>query len=161
MKTEDIVPRLRILFKEAFGDFFKEYYEGDPLEIPAAAFPCIVVQKNRARIRLDATGTDLLESEVTISIIYNKSEDFGARSDKDLTEQKLREKIEGRDPVTRQFLPDTIMYLLRTNITLGQTKLSLDADWEYSYVERINNIVTSEATIQIISTDRILVTNRI
>jgi len=159
-KNADVVTQLIAIFKKEFGGFFKEYYEGDPLQIPVAAFPCMIVQKTRARVSLDATQTDLLESEVTISIVYNKADDFGAQSNVKLTEQILREKVEGRNAITGQFAPDTVMHVLRTNITLGQTKLSMSADWEYSYVERVDSMLTSEATVQLVSRERIMVPNR-
>jgi hypothetical protein len=156
---KDAVNRILAKLRETYGDFIRAYYDGDPIQIPKANLPCVIVEVVEGRTRLAATGQDSLESAITITIAFNKLDDYGADDDKDLTDEKLRRMVEGRDPETGSFLPNSILGVLRSNITLGQTTISNEVDWTYALQPRGED-VTSEARISIAVTERIFVGSR-
>lgn len=156
-KHKDAVDRLIAILKNTYGDFFKAYYDGDPIQIPKANLPCIIIEAVEGRTRLAATGQDQLEAALTITVAFDKRDDYGADDDKDLTDEKLRRTVEGRDLQTGQFLPNSILGILRSNITLGQTTISNEVDWTYALQPRGEEEVTSEARISMAISERIFV----
>jgi hypothetical protein len=157
----DVIDKILILLKNTFGDTFKSYYEGDPVSIPKVSLPCIIVEKINTRISVGATGTDNLDEEMNIRVVMNQSDDVGASDDVDMTERKLRKIVEARDPATNYFMPNTLMYALRTNLTLGSAVINNTVDINYDMNPRPDMMVTSEATVSIITTERIIVPNRV
>lgn len=157
---EDVFDRIMKLMKDTFGDTFKAYYEGDPIEIPKANLPCVIMETQAGRTQLDATSTDRLQNQINIRLAFNKADDYGASDTQDLTEKKLRIMVQGRNPANGQYLPNSVVGALRTNFTLSSNLIENDIDWEYSPQPRPNGLVTSEALVQVIAVERIIVANR-
>lgn len=157
---KDVISRLKDLMKETFGDYFKNYYEGDPIQIPKANLPCVIIEKTRGDAKLSATGTDDLGSQINIRLILDKASDYGADDSTDTTETKLRLLMEGRDPQTGSYLPNSVFGAVRTRITLGGSSLSTDSDVTYVLQPRPGKIVTSEALMQIVTRERVFVPDR-
>ena len=55
---KDGVARVIELLKDTFGSYFKEYYDGEPENVPESMLPCIMVTSPRIDINGGATGTD-------------------------------------------------------------------------------------------------------
>lgn len=157
---KDVMTRVMNLMKATFGATFNAYYEGDPIQIPKANLPCMIIEVQAGRVQLDATSTDRFQTQINIRPVFDKSDDFGASDTQDLTERKLRVLVEGRDPSTGQFLPNSILGALRTNFTLQSNLIENDVDWEYSPQPRPGDLVTSEALVQIVAIERIIVSGR-
>lgn len=157
----DVIDRIKSLLMGTFGSSFKQYYEGDPVSIPKADLPCIILEKINTRIEPSATGTDQLAEEINIRVVLNQADDIGTNDSDDLTAKKLRKIVEARDPSTGFFQTDTIMYSLRTNISLGGAAIDNTIDVSYDVNPRPESMVTSEAVISIIVTERVTVPNRI
>lgn len=154
-----VLDRIMSLMRATFGERFNAYYEGDPIDIPSANLPCMIIELSSGRTELDATSTDRFQSQVNIRLVFNKADDFGASDSVDLTERKLRLLVEGRG-VTGEFSPDSVLGALRKNFTLASRLIENDIDWEYNIQPRANNVVTSEALVQVVAVERIIVPNR-
>lgn len=157
---DDVVIAILDLLKEAFGAYFKAYYDGDPIDIPKSNLPCVIVEGNQGRTSLNATGTDMLESSVNITIALDKRDDYGAEPTKDLTEKRLRRIVEARNSTTGAYLDDTIVGVLRQNITIGNRTVDNEVNWAYALQPRTDTMVTSEARIEITTKERIFVGTR-
>lgn len=152
--------RIMKLMKDTFGDSFNAYYEGDPIDIPKANLPCMIIETQSGRTELDATSTDRVQSQINIRIVFNKADDFGASDTQDLTEKKLRILVEGCDPTTGQYLANSVVGVLRNNLTLGSSTIENDIDWEYDLQPRTEDLTTSEALVQVVAIRRVIVNNR-
>lgn len=157
---DDVVSRVKTLMKTTFGDYFKNYYEGDPIEIPKANLPCMIIEKVTGNIDVDATGTDSFGTQLNIRLLLDKADDYGVSDDVDMTELKLRRLVEARHVTTGEFLPKTVLGVMRTNITMGSSVLSNQTDIGYDLQPRRGGVVTSEALVQIVTRERINVPNR-
>lgn len=157
---KDGVARVLDVLKDAFGAQFKVYFNGQPEEIPESMLPCIMVSETNGAIQSDATGTDRIVETVQIIIALNKKDDIGASADTDLTEFKLRRLIKGQDPVTREYLPQTVMYAIRKHITLGDAVLSTRVDTDFDVNIRGQNTVTQEAYVNLTIERRAIVNDR-
>lgn len=158
---KDSVTRILELLRGTFGGQFKAFYEGDPIQIPDYMLPCAIVEKIAGNINLDATGTDMIVEQLMIKMVMNKRDDMGAAPEIAFTERKLRLLVEARDPITGYFIPESLMYILRTNITLGGAVLDSDMDVNYDVNPRPEEMYTSEAQILITIRERVIVPNRI
>lgn len=158
---KDVVARITDLIKATYLGKVNAVYEGDPIVIPDVALPAVIVEKLEGSSTLDATGTDIISEHISVRLVMNKRDDLGASDEVNLTERKLRLWIEGRDPATGYYLPDTLMYLLRTNITLGNEVLDSDIDVRYDVNPRPEDMFTSEGQITLITRTRVIVPNRI
>lgn len=147
---------IRSLLKEAFGSTFNAYYEGDPVLIPKSSLPCIIVENVVTAVDQAATSQDEIGEQLSIKVVLNKADDYGKSDDYDSTERKLRRFIQGRDKVTRHFHHSTLLYVLRKNITLKGLALNSRVDISYDLQPRPNQMVTSEANISVVVTQRVM-----
>ena len=157
---KDPLTRIMDLMRASFGGTFKAYYEGDPIDIPKANFPCLIVEVQDGLTQLGATSTDIFQTRINIRPVFNKEDDYGAEENQDLTERKLRILVEGRDPSTGQYLPNSILGVLRSNFTLSSNLTESDIDWQYNIQPRANLVVTSEALVQVRAIEHVIVPNR-
>lgn len=153
---KDGVARVIELLKNAFGDQFKAYFNGQPEEIPESYLPCIMVSETTGRIASGATGTDNILETIMIIIALNKKDDIGAGPDVDLTEFKLRKLVKGQDPTTAEYLPNTVMYALRKHITMNDSVLSTSIETDFDVNVRGEDTVTQEGYI-IITMERLAI----
>lgn len=137
------------LLRTTFGDKFKTYYNGDPEAIPQSALPAITANITRQRIDNEATGVDIIIEDILVKMILNKKDDFGAAANSDLTEVKLRRMAAGQDATTGQWLEGTLMYTLRTQITLNDTTVGQNIAINYDVNLRPDDVVTMEAWAEI------------
>jgi hypothetical protein len=152
----DAKARILKLMRQTLGANFKGYYNGDPIRIPETNLPCVIVEKPKTRVRLGATTQDVLGIQLRIKLVFNKREDFGAKDDVDLTEQKLERYMEGRHPVTGDYLDSTVLSALRSHLTLGGLSINTDVDIDYDLQPRPNRQITSEARANIVVTEKII-----
>lgn len=160
--SNTIIDKIIDLLKGNFdGGQFKAYYEGDPLQIPAECLPCISVSKANASVFQDATGMDKIEGQIFIRVMFNKRDDYGAGPDVDLTERKIRQIIEGRDDAGH-FAEQSILGVVRPNLTLGSSVVKADIYIEYGIVPRFGPVQeTSEGHVTISIEELVLVPNRV
>lgn len=158
---KDSVNRILDLVRNTYGGQFRQFYEGDPIQISDINLPCVVVEKISGNVQLDATSTDLITEQIMIKLVFNKRDDLGAANDVDFTERRLRLMVEGRDPTTGYFVPTSLMYILRTNITLGGAVIDSSIDVNYDVNPRPEEMFTSEAQIMITITERVIIPNRV
>jgi len=152
--------RIMKLMKDTFGSNFNAYYEGDPIDIPKANLPCIIMETQAGQTQLDATSTDRVQTQINIRIVFNKADDYSASDTQDLTEKKLRILVEGCNPDTGAYLPNSVVGVLRKNFTLGNGVIENDIDWQYDLQPRTEDLTTSEALVQIVTSRRVIVNNR-
>lgn len=140
------------LVRTGFGDYFRQYYKGEPNFIPEQLLPAIVVRPMKSNHSLDdaPTGFDVQLDEVMIKIIFNKKDDLNVPPDGLLTETKLKRLISGRDATTGQYLPATVMGILRANITLEGTIINQNNDVQYQFDVQEDGTITSEAHVTVV-----------
>lgn len=155
---DDNSTRVLNLMRDTFGEQYKAYFDGEA-EPSEGYLPCMMVSNLRAQVDFSATGTDDLTEEIQIILCRNLKDDIGASPDKNLTEYILRKQVIGQDPVTKQYMPGTVMYALRTFITLTdstvQTKVAIDFVPNYR-----GNIAVREAFITLTTTRKVQVPSR-
>lgn len=158
---KDVVTRIIELLRNAYTeDKVHAFFEGDPIQIADSALPCIIVEKIEGRSTVDATGTDTIAEQISIRLVLNKRDDFGASQEVDMTERKLRIWAEGRDTTTGYYTTDSLMYLLRTNLTLGGEVIDSDMDIRYDVNARPEDLFTSEAQVTLTTRIRVIVPTR-
>jgi hypothetical protein len=155
------VERILDLLQSSLSGQNYTFYEGDPINFPAGALPAIVVEKVAGNVSVDATSTDMINEQITIKVVMDKRDDLGAPPDAILTDRKLRRIVEARDATTSYFAPDTLMFILRTNITLGGAVLDQDIDVNYDVNPRPDGVYTSEAQLTVVLRERVIVPNRV
>lgn len=157
------VERLTELMKDTFtAHGFKTFYEGDPGLIPKDYYPCIIVEKEEAQIDVASTAHDEMVETISIRVVLNKQDDIDASDagdEVDLTERKLRKLIEGRDKTTGQYMDGTLLYAIRTRLTLDQFDINSTVKIRYGQIDR-RDTQSSEGMVTMSLTERILVPNR-
>lgn len=159
---KDLIARLTDICRAALPSF-KAFYEGDPIDIPLVNLPCVIVEKINSRVTVVGapTGNDNVIDVISIRLVLNKADDFGAKTDDfDMTERKLRRYVEARDPSTGTYHADSLMYALRKHITLDQAIYNNDVEINYDINPRPNQIVTSEAQVTVTALGHIPVLQR-
>lgn len=147
----DAVAKILELLKLNFGEEFKSFYNGDPLLIGESSLPAISVSKISGTNTLGPTGFDEVTEVIMIKLITNKKEDYGASDDVDLTDNKIRNWMEGLDQITGLYVDQCVMSIVRTNITISQTVLDHDEEVAYGVVPRDqkSDFWTSEAHLKL------------
>jgi len=149
---KDGVARILELLKDTFGNQFS-YFNGQPEDIAASQLPCIMVSETAGTIESDATGVDRITETVLIIVAMNRKDDIGAGEDTNLTEFKLRKIVKGQYPESHanagQYLPETVMYALRKNITMENAILSSDITTDFDIIQRGEDTFTQEAYVTV------------
>lgn len=157
----DGVTRILDLMRDTFSDRITNYFNGDPEFIGKSYYPCICVSLPQTEITPGATGQDNVAEKVMIKLVFNKLDDANADPNTDLTELKLRRMVQGQDPATGQWLPGTLMYALRTNLTLGNVNLNEDVQIAYDVNLRPDDTITQEAWVTVNTNRKALVPARV
>jgi hypothetical protein len=158
----DATSRVLQLLKDTFGESKFNWFDGVPTEdLPEGAFPCVIVHKLASTVELGATGQDKMRSQINVHFLLNEADDVNALTASgdqgNLTQKKLRQMIEGRDPATGQWKQGTALWALRTKIRLEGTTVELNADVQYDATPRPDLPTINEAIIQVIATELISV----
>jgi hypothetical protein len=140
-----LVTRVANALRDGFGARFKIVYEGDPIDVPSAMLPCIIVQKPTATDDQEATAMDVIVSNIIVKILVDKRMDFGSTSTQMVTDRYLEYIMEGRDPITYQYTADSVCGILRTNFTLGQTIVDQKISFNYDIGFRPKDLISAEA----------------
>jgi len=133
--TVDII--LDLLKNWEYGNYFKQFYYGDPGEIDNDNQPCIAVDLHDTKVKQGPTGADELVEKLDIAIIVNKK-DYNDDFNDDTMEWKkgLELMVQGKDPVTQKYDATTILGVLRQNFTLGNYALNQEIEVKYRDVPR-------------------------
>ena len=139
------VDKLVEFLREEFGTQLKAYYNGDPDVIPDFNLPCVSVIKNSDQIANGPTGMQRVTEEPVVKVIYNKADDWTATTDEvDLTEKKIRDIVEFRDPATGNYSTTTVKHALMNRFTAEVLQLSQAMTFELGVLPRSDELVTQE-----------------
>lgn len=140
---EDGVDRVLRLMRDTFGSKFKRYFNGEALNPAPSMLPCIMVTETKSRINTDATGLDIAQEEIIIIVVLNMKDYAKISDDTVLPDYELRRIVQGQDPITKQYMPQTVLGAIRTHFTMDQDTLYNAADVDFTPGIRGNK----EATI--------------
>src|SRR6266566_140972 len=135
----DAAQRIMAIVQEVFGpagNIMQAYFTGlpDSLNMPEAAFPCVIVDKAAGTYKVGPTGADDITEHVYVHILV--------------------------DLKTGMLLPTSLMYRLRRHITLqsqsvpGIVTINNDVSISYDATQRPDMPETREAVIDIAVTER-------
>lgn len=136
------------IYREVFGDGFKSYFYGDPINISESQLPALVVDETGVNYIAGPTMMDQVQHDILIQVVLNKKEEFGKGKTEAPMSRKLAELIHGRDPATNQLLPKTILGVLRTNITLKGISIHQEVNVDFGVIGRPGGIVTAEGHVK-------------
>jgi len=143
-----------LLETNAHPDLKRPFYFGDPLHIPASMLPTVAVDIETGESPLGPTGHDEQIETLIIKVLVDKRPDLNKKAGEVVALQNLIKYVEELDETTGQYKTDTILGILRKNLTLEKTSIGHDISWEYGVVER-EDILTAECWIRI-SVDKLI-----
>lgn len=159
---------------------FKGYAKTYSLGMPSQPFtdldyPAVVVQKMKSVIDIGATKTDAENERIVIMIFSNKADQAGGPNDPGVTTlRELENRIEGKKPYTgsggdstayNQWQPNTLVYQLRNQYTLGNQVIKSALEIDYDTLAQVdeNGKRTTAITMAAVTmsfTERIIVPSR-
>lgn len=153
----DMVTSVLALCRTLLGASFVAFYEGDPIKIPTANLPCVIVEAVQSEINTTsgATGFDASSDRISIRLVMNKEDDFDAGDETDLTERKLRRFVQARDPQTGKYMSGTLMNAIRNDVTFQNLAINSEVEIIYDINPRGNMVATSEAQVILTATGKI------
>lgn len=132
---------------------FKAYYNADLDVIPDSNLPCVSVVKNSDQTANGPTGLQRVTEELVVKIILNKADDWTATTDEvDLTEKKIRDMVEARDPNAGTYLPATLKHALLKRLTVDGLELNQAMAFELGVLPRSEELVTQEGHLTLTAT---------
>lgn len=155
-----VVETIRDLFKDGFGDQFRTYRIGDPIEIGESMLPAIFVTESSVSFTQDATGYDALSHNIVIQVVLNKKDDLGRPDDGNTLDLELDNLLYGRDETTGEYLVNSVVGILRKNLTLGNLSIDTVSDIRKEFVIRPAEKVTVEANVEVTVSELQPVNNR-
>lgn len=124
---------------------FKEFYDGDPDLIPDFNMPAIVVEKDRDDTTVGPTGFQRVTDVLRVKVVFNKKDDWKDDADPtQLTEKRIRDIVEARDPATGGYLPTTLKYALMHRFSMDGKALNQDMAFELGALPRPEDGFTQE-----------------
>ena len=136
------------------------FLTGDPISIPVNMYPTVIVMLDSQRNGVGPTSQDLVEDTTIIKLVYNKKDDLGASWKQDMTREKIRRIIGQRDPVTHEYLPSTVLGIIRQNYTQGKRFTLQSVSIQYDVVPRPSDVLAEEAWITVVTNEYITINNR-
>lgn len=158
--------------RQVFEGYAKTYKLGLPSQpLTDLDYPAVVVQKMTSTIGIGATQTDNESERIVIMVFSNKSDNAGDPNDPGITTMReLENKIEGKTPSAtsvgyNEWQPDTLVYQLRKQLTLGNqvidTAMEINYDTDPRTAENGNTLpAITSATLMLTFTERIIVRGR-
>lgn len=138
------VDQLLDFLRDELGDSYT-YYNGDPDLIPNFNLPAIVVIKFSDQNSNGPTGMRRVEEQLQIKVIFDKADDWTSQGEQtELTEKKIRDLVEARDPDTGAYLTNTLKHAITHRFTSAGLALDDNITFELGAVERPGDIVTEE-----------------
>lgn len=145
----DRVTQVIDLLRDRFGSYFKKYFDDDPGDIANFDLPCVIVSENQDITDNGDSGSDDVEEQILIKVVFNKSDDY--RNDQGVqdipTQKKLRAIVGRRDPLTRRYLDQTIKGAIRDFGRLDENEIADTMTTEYGIQPRDSGLMTIEAHI--------------
>lgn len=148
------------LFKTAFGDKFRMYRVGDPITPPLSMLPAIFVTETSVDFEQDATGYDKIVHHLLIQIVFNKKDEMGKPVDGNTLDTIIDNIIYARDESTNEYVPNTIMGVLRKNYTIDGLSIETIGNARKGVVPRPETLLTSEGQVEITMSELQPVTGR-
>lgn len=144
------IEKLIGFLREEFGSHLKAYYDGDPDLIPDFNLPCIVVVKNNDQSSNGPTGLQRVTEQLVVKVIYNKADDWTAETDEiNLSEKKIRDVVEAREPATGAYKQTTLKHALLNRFTVDGLELDQTMTFELGTLPRTDELVTEEGHLTI------------
>jgi hypothetical protein len=128
MKYEDTVIKKYFDLIKANTDYFKEFYQGDPIRVPHSNLPCVILSKNETRVGVFSNREDEHGMLLTMTVVVDIRAEIN--DDKAITSgiAQLYDIIEGRDSAYK-LKTNSLLHILRNNILVDQTNgLRTDLD---------------------------------
>ena len=150
---------------------FATYWDGDPVMIGKSQMPALIVDWEDAQPLQAPTRHDKWQQQITVKVVLNKMDDVNTSEagGKGIlievpTKKRLERFIFARDKTTREYLPDTVLGVLRKEFSMGGKTSDQVARVQFGISERpgdnANIMVTAEAHVILNATELIAVTGR-
>lgn len=164
----DAATRIKAIVQAQFGDIFHAYLIGlpDDFKPPKDAFPLIIFDTVGEHWEVGPTTADDITETVYVHVMVDIDTGFGAPTDDDNIKRQLKNLISGRDPTTGYLLPTSMMYALRTHLTLsskpvpGQVTINNKINVTYAEGHYKDLPETRDAVLEITVYERQMVLNR-
>lgn len=151
---QTITERLIEVLKENLGSYgFKQFYNGDPEEIPQSYLPCLCVVKRRTEWLPSPTGTDKRQHLIFIRAVYNKKDEFGKSASEAVLQKTLENLMEGIDDTTGEYAQTSVIGILRKNFTLGNFVVNNQVSVDYANNPDRPGLFTFEAQAEALFDD--------
>lgn len=161
MSKLNVPQTLLRLFETKFDkNRYHWYREGDPVIIPAEMLPALIVTEPDTQYAVGPTGMDEITHTIRIKVVLNKKDELGNPELTHTLESVLDEYVQGRDDTTGDFNSDTILGVLRRNLSLGNLAIDQTAHVKKGVVPRPNDILTAECWVDIVVTEYQAIANR-
>jgi hypothetical protein len=149
MSSESTIKEIISLLEEnVHEDLKRPFYFGDPLQVPSSMLPTVAVDMVSGESPQGPTGHDEQLETLQIKVLVDKRPDLGRSSGKVVALEELIKFVEEVDSSTGRYKTNTILGVLRKNLSLEKTSIGNDISWEYGVLER-QNILTAECWITI------------
>lgn len=148
------------LFKDAFGDQFKLYRVGDPITPGQSQLPAIFVTDQNIDFEQDATGYDKLTHHLLVQLVFNKKDELGQPVEGNTLDTIIDNLMFGRNASTNAYLSNSIMGVLRANLTLGGITVETIGNVRKGVVPRPEEMLTVEGHVEVTATELQPVNNR-
>lgn len=153
-----IIDQIIDKLKENFGTEIKQFYQGDPIAVPASNLPCIYVEADGSDVSAGATGTDEILHSIAIGVIIDKRSEINRNADEQVSHRKLIEITQNRN-ASGTYKDNTIFGILRKYFTLSNTINNQLLRVEYGIRER-GDLITAEARITARISELVVVSTR-
>lgn len=141
----DMVTNLVALCRATFGNYFHTYKEGMPsVPLTDLDYPACIVQKMKGNYSIDATETDKKKEVLVIMLFSNKADNVGGPEDPGITTlRELQNLVEGEtisqtSPGYYNYAPGTLLYAIRTQLTLSNSVINSMAETSYDVEPRVD-----------------------
>lgn len=157
MYRDPVIQKYIELIKAHTGTRFKEFYQGDPIRIPASKLPCVIISKTETRIGAFDNMRDEHAMQLVLTVVTDMRQDYNDADAIANGVAQLYEFIEGRN-ADFTLKDEAILNVLREHDIVDEAQtLRTDlgtitrASYGITVDKRAENGFATEAQVEFIS----------
>lgn len=117
LQVDPIIKKYFDLIK-ATNAGFKGYYYGDPVRVPTSMMPALIGARRMTNAMQSTNSEDEHQIQLVFTVVTDIRKDISDETTLVAGWNSLYDLVEGRDPKTLLLKPQSLLYILRHNISI-------------------------------------------
>ncbi len=143
--------------------YFKHYIVArmDSESITPSSMPCVLISRLDSAGKAQSTASDTNSYNIALTVILSRKAGFLGVKGEEANTLLFNNLVDGIDPVTKEYSPQSIIGILRKNFSIGSSIDNQIHRVNYPIAKMRDTVPTMEAIIKLTVDKHVVVTGRV